>query len=329
MPGLNNYAWCGSSSVTASTWSNMVDDFKNVPVATYMSEYGCIEVKPRLWQEVDALYGDTTVTDVFSGGVAFSYFPTSDGYGMVEFGGDGKDVTVSTDFTNLAQHLKNVTTAKTPAQSAAQTGSIECPADGAKINASSKLPPTPNTAACNCVNDNALSCHVISATANDPAKMGALTDYACSLLGQANTSVTCENISGNGSTGVYGSLSFCSPEVKLNYALSSFWETDQKATSCDFGGNATLTPNTPNTQASSEVAAKCLANASAVTTPSATQGGPSQTTGVAPTAVVSGGKDAGSDGGDKKDDNKNSGANAVFASLSMVVLAVAGAVIAA
>jgi hypothetical protein len=29
------------------------------------------------------------VTDVFSGGVAFSYFPTSDGYGMVTFSADG------------------------------------------------------------------------------------------------------------------------------------------------------------------------------------------------------------------------------------------------
>lgn len=320
----------------------MVADFSNVPVATYMSEYGCNKVEPRPWQEVDALYSDPTVTNVFSGGVAFSYFPTSDGYGMVEFGSDGKDVTESQDFLNLAAHLKNVTTSTTPTKAEAQTGSIECPADNARINASGKLPPTPDKAACTCVNDKALSCHVISATANNPAKLGALTDYACSLLGQANaSSVTCDNISGNGTTGVYGALSFCSPEVKLNYAMSSFWEIDQKDTSCDFGGNATLTPITPNTQASSEIAAKCLQNASAVTTPSATSGGPAQTTGVAPTAVATakpdgssngnggsgGGQSAGPSGG--KDEGNKSNAQAVVASLGMVVLAVAGAVIAA
>jgi hypothetical protein len=31
------------------------------------------------------------VTNVFSGGIAFSYFPTADGYGMVTFSGtDGQ-----------------------------------------------------------------------------------------------------------------------------------------------------------------------------------------------------------------------------------------------
>ena len=48
----------------------------------------CIFSPPRLWTEVDALFSEP-VTDVFSGGVAFSYFPTSDGYGMVTFSGDG------------------------------------------------------------------------------------------------------------------------------------------------------------------------------------------------------------------------------------------------
>lgn len=48
----------------------------------------CITSPPRLWTEVEALFS-APVTDVFSGGVAFSYFPTSDGYGMVTFGSDG------------------------------------------------------------------------------------------------------------------------------------------------------------------------------------------------------------------------------------------------
>lgn len=51
--------------------------------------YSCITSPPRLWTEVQALF-TTPVSDVFSGGVAFSYFPTSDNYGMVTFSSDGK-----------------------------------------------------------------------------------------------------------------------------------------------------------------------------------------------------------------------------------------------
>lgn len=44
--------------------------------------FSCITSPPRLWTEVAALFA-SPVSDVFSGGVAFSYFPTSDDYGMV------------------------------------------------------------------------------------------------------------------------------------------------------------------------------------------------------------------------------------------------------
>ena len=86
-----------------------MNDFGGLGVAAYMSEYGyvptspfprgrfadsfprrCISNPPRLWQEVASLYSQPT-TNVFSGGIAFSYFPTNDGYGMVTFGGsDGQ-----------------------------------------------------------------------------------------------------------------------------------------------------------------------------------------------------------------------------------------------
>ena len=49
----------------------------------------CITSPPRLWTEVSALFA-APVSDVFSGGMAFSYFPTSDGYGMVNISSDGK-----------------------------------------------------------------------------------------------------------------------------------------------------------------------------------------------------------------------------------------------
>lgn len=40
-----------------------------------------------MWTEVAALLS-SPMSDTFSGGVAFSYFPTSDNYGMVEISGN-------------------------------------------------------------------------------------------------------------------------------------------------------------------------------------------------------------------------------------------------
>lgn len=87
VPGLNNYQWCGASSLSASNWNTIAQGFSDMTVPTYMSEYGCITSPPRLWTEVAALLAPP-VSDVFSGGIAFSYFPTSDGFGMTTINGN-------------------------------------------------------------------------------------------------------------------------------------------------------------------------------------------------------------------------------------------------
>lgn len=87
--GLNNYQWCGDATLASSNWGAITEGFKDIPVPTIMSEFGCITSPPRLWTEVKAMFS-APVSDVFSGGIAFSYFPTSDGYGMVTFSSDGK-----------------------------------------------------------------------------------------------------------------------------------------------------------------------------------------------------------------------------------------------
>lgn len=37
---VDNYEWCGNSTFATSGWESIVDDFSNLPVAAYMSEYG-------------------------------------------------------------------------------------------------------------------------------------------------------------------------------------------------------------------------------------------------------------------------------------------------
>jgi 1,3-beta-glucanosyltransferase GAS1 len=120
--------WCGTSGSIASSYQESITAFSNLPVASYFSEYGCNTDTPRTWTEVAAIYG-TQMSAVYSGGVAFSYFPTNDAksFGMVTV--DGNTVTTSDDFTNLATALTAVTVLTTPAQGAATTPTLpSCPA---------------------------------------------------------------------------------------------------------------------------------------------------------------------------------------------------------
>lgn len=84
--------------------------------------------------------------------------------------------------------------------------------------ASSTLPPTPNLAACTCLENN-LSCQFTPTTSNYSAIVGSLLDYGCSLLGQAGGS--CNPIAANGTTGVYGAVSACDPSVSFLMRLKS------------------------------------------------------------------------------------------------------------
>ena len=122
--------WCGTSGSIADSYQESIDAFSALPVASYLSEYGCNTDTPRTWTEVPAIYG-TQMSAVYSGGVAFSYFPTNDpkSFGMVTI--NGNTVNTSADFTNLAAALTNVTLPTTPAQSAVTTLPLStCPAIG-------------------------------------------------------------------------------------------------------------------------------------------------------------------------------------------------------
>jgi len=115
--------------------------FANLPVAAYFSEYGCNTESPRTWTEVAAIYGDSTVAQVYSGGVAFSYFPTNDAkdFGLTTLSGD--TVTTTAEFDNLVTALSKITTfINTPAKSAAtQPPFPTCPAENGSWIASNNV----------------------------------------------------------------------------------------------------------------------------------------------------------------------------------------------
>ncbi|WWC97763.1 hypothetical protein V866_004649 [Kwoniella sp. B9012] len=326
--GLNNYEWCGDSSYNASGWNAIVSGMQDIPVATYMSEYGCIFSPPRLWTEVAALFS-TPVSDVFSGGVAFSYFPTSDGYGMVTISSDGNTVTTSDDFNRLSTQYNATSPPNSPAKSSVTAGQTNCPSESSSLVASNTLPPTPNEQVCNCINEKALSCLVRSSTANSPTIVGDLLNYACQLLGSStNGTASCDPIGGNGTSGTYGELSYCSPAIKLSYAMSAYYEFNPVDTSCDFSGNATLSPTRPNTaEDASSSASQCLSSepSGGVFTPSpvSSSGASSTSSSATGSRSASGTAPAGSNGG-----GASSGASvALSGSVLMSVAGVMGAVV--
>jgi len=97
--GLNSYQWCGDNSFEGSGYDSLVEDFENYPLPIFFSEYGCNEVRPRLWQEVQALYSDK-MTHVFSGGLIYEYSQEKNDYGLVEIKTNG-DAQVNAEFEAL------------------------------------------------------------------------------------------------------------------------------------------------------------------------------------------------------------------------------------
>ncbi|KAI8995412.1 Glucanosyltransferase-domain-containing protein [Trametes punicea] len=265
--GLNNYEYCGAAS--PSVYNTKNGDFAGYNIPAYFSEFGCVSQPPRLWTEVPVIFSPP-MSDIWSGGIAFSYFPaqSNDGqFGMVTI--DGNTVTPNDDFNRLKAQYNNVTFPTTPSQSSAgQTQYPSCPSQNSTWLASNTLPPTPNDAACNCL-EGILSCQFTPKTSNTSSIVGPLLDLGCSLLGQNGGN--CNDISANGTTGTYGRVAFCDPDVKLSFVMSEYYElTSRAATSCDFGGNATVNSAAPASVSGANAAASsCLSSPSATFTPSA------------------------------------------------------------
>ncbi|KAI0307493.1 glycoside hydrolase family 72 protein [Multifurca ochricompacta] len=299
--GLNNYEWCGNSTFQAS-YAGKTGDFSGYNVVAYFSEYGCNQPSPRVWDEVPALFG-SSATPVWSGGIAFSYFPAESdqgAFGMITLSSDGSTVTPNTDFENLKTMYNQVSFINDPSQSSAPSASYAaCPQQNTTFLASTTLPPTPNDAACQCLESN-LSCQFNPQTSNTTAILGPLLDTACSLLGTVGGS--CDPIAGNGQTGQYGVVSPCDPSTKLSFAMSGYFEANKRnPQACSFGGNGTVNAKASTTSSASAFASSCLAAATGTHVPTApsttsnsgssstsgTGSGSSHTPGAAITVLVS------------------------------------------
>jgi hypothetical protein len=271
--GLNNYEWCGAA--TSSVYDAKNSDFAGYSVAAYFSEFGCITSPPRLWTEVAALLS-APMTNIWSGGIAFSYFPAESGqgqFGMVNI--SGNTATVSSDFTLLKAQYAQATPPNSPAQGSTSDSSYpSCPGQNSTFVASTSLPPTPNDAACNCLEPK-LSC-VFSPPAGTNSTTinvvnGQLLGTACGLLSTGGGN--CNDISSNGTTGTYGRVSSCNPSEKLSYVMSLYYQSQNRnSAACDFGGNAQLNSGALTVDPSS-AAQSCISNPSATFVPGSQSSG--------------------------------------------------------
>jgi len=257
--GLNVYRWCGASTIEA--YSSLISDYQNYEIPAYFSEFGCVTSPPRLWTEVQALFG-SQMTPEWSGGMAFSYFPAVGGYGMVNISSDGTTVTVSDDFTRLQQQYSQVSFINSPDSSSAGSNTqATCPAQSANFTASTTLPPTPVDSLCQCA-EKTFGCVFDNGNANNVSVIiGDLLNYACATLPSLGGS--CNAIGANGTSGVYGAFSECDPTTKLNYALSQYYElSGLQAASCSFSSNATVAASAPSgTAAAAAAQSSCVAAA--------------------------------------------------------------------
>ncbi|QPG76768.1 hypothetical protein FOA43_004162 [Brettanomyces nanus] len=228
--GINMYEWCGSSSFSASGYKARTEEFSNLTIPVFFSEYGCNEVQPRKFTEVKALFSDE-MTDVWSGGIVYMYFEEANNYGLVSI--DGDTVSTMDDFPYYSSEINAVspTFAWLSDASASCTSSIACPTSSSDWSAATKLPPTPQKKVCKCL-EQTLRCVV----SNDVHEK----DYG-DLFGVICGVTNCADITANGTSGSYGAYSYCSPKEKLSYILNQYYEDQNRnKKACDFSGSASL-----------------------------------------------------------------------------------------
>jgi hypothetical protein len=214
------------------------------------------------------------MSDLWSGGVAYSYYPTPLGYGrqnsfncfqaglpdllgyailimsfihgtflgLVDYSTKAEGRALRTkDFDNLAQWYRQVKPPNQPKLKSLVAPKQKCTSTNSNSFAiTSVLPPQPNAEACNCADRAAFTCQVRKDAS--PLVIAELLEDICKDLGVApGSGEGCAAISSASSKASYGRLSACSPTTRLNYAMTRhFINSGLDPKACSFSGNATI-----------------------------------------------------------------------------------------
>ena len=243
--GYNIYSWCGKSSFTESGYDVRTKEFENFDVPVFFAEYGCNEVRPRLFTEVGALYGKQ-MTDVWSGGIVYMYHEEENKFGLATI--SGNKVETNEDFDNLSKEIAKATPVgvKMADYTPTNTAAAKCPTVNSEWGAAATpLPPVVNANLCSCMMDT-VSCTVADSV--DEEDMGDLFGVVCGM----KEGKYCAGINRNMTVGPYGVYGMCAPKEQLAFALNAYYEGQNKAKdACGFKGSATIK------QAAATTAAGC------------------------------------------------------------------------
>jgi len=99
---INSYQWCGPNTFEGSGYDILVEDYKNYSLPIFFSEYGCNQVRPRIFQETAALFSEK-MTGVFSGGLIYEFTQEEADYGIVQIAANGKDAELLGEFDTLQE----------------------------------------------------------------------------------------------------------------------------------------------------------------------------------------------------------------------------------
>ncbi|KAL4806798.1 Glucanosyltransferase-domain-containing protein [Aspergillus unguis] len=124
--GLNSYSWCGDASYKSSGYDVLTDMMSDATIPVFFSEYGCNEVQPRKFTEVQAIYGKE-MTQVFSGGLVYEYTQEDNDYGLVKLN-DSDTITLLVDYENLQKQYAKLDMDSIRSSNSSQTNvkSVTC-----------------------------------------------------------------------------------------------------------------------------------------------------------------------------------------------------------
>lgn len=313
--GINMYEWCGDSTFQSSGYQDRTEEYQNLTIPVFFSEYGCNAERPRKFTEIGTLFSNE-MTDVWSGGIVYMYFEEENDYGLVSV--SGSSVSTLADYSYYSQEMNSIspTLAQSSAAGSSSTQTLACPSAASTWRASANLPPTPDKGVCDCLYSS-LRC-VIS----DDVKS---SDYG-DLYGTVCGEIDCSAVSANGTSGTYGSVSFCSDKEKLSYLLNAYYEAqDGHSSACNFDGSASLLSLA--TVASSCSAAISSVSAHSVVTGSSGSSGSSGTSGSSGSGSYSGSARSSSSGTSASSSRASSGQYAVRPTTKGEIMAVAAMVV--
>ncbi|GJJ76612.1 1,3-beta-glucanosyltransferase GAS1 [Entomortierella parvispora] len=232
--GINLYEWCGSSTnYQTSGYVERTADIATYSIPVFLSEFGCNLISPRTFPEVKSIFGPD-MTDSWSGGIVYEWSQEDNNYGLVKINPDNT-VSPLPDYTNLKTSLKTLHPAGVKMDAFnEQRPASTCPAITSTWEPNANLPPTPSTAACDCMMSS-LNCVASDQAVATTESLGTLLNTICGMT-------SCDDISANGKSGVYGKYSFCSPAQKLSYMYNFYYTNIGKkaASTCNFNGMAKL-----------------------------------------------------------------------------------------